>query len=124
MMSQELATAVRHRLPVISLVLNNGHLGMVRQWQEMFYGERYSETNLRGGQPDLCRLAGAYGAQALRATTAAELTEALALALAETDRPTVIDCHVRPGENVFPMVAPGSGLDQVVEAPGKEPQAI
>jgi len=118
MTSYELATAVRHGLPVISLVLNNGHLGMVRQWQEMFYGERYSETNLRGGQPDLCKLADAYGAQGLRATTAGELREVLRLALAETGGPTVIDCRVRPTEKVFPMVTPGSGLDQILEAPG------
>ncbi len=126
---QELVVAVEHRLPIKVFIINNGHLGMVRQWQEMFYRKEYAATVLgqrgrarmerirtparNGYLPDFVRLAEAHGAMAFRVKTKAELAPTLRRVL-NADRPVVVDCVVKPDENVYPMVPPGAALaDQV-----------
>jgi acetolactate synthase-1/2/3 large subunit len=124
---QELATAVQNGLPVIVAILNNGYLGMVRQWQELFYQRRYSSTCLRTGTecppscpgpnedcpvytPDFVKLAEAYGAVGLRVAREQEVRPALLEAGRSTRRPVLIDFIVEREFNVFPMVAPGAGI--------------
>jgi len=105
---QELATAVHYNLPVKVVILNNGFLGMVRQWQEMFYGRRYSQTEMKQAL-DFVKLAEAFGAVGLRATKPEEVEEVLRKGL-ETPRAVMMDFHVEPEEQVYPMVSPGAGL--------------
>jgi len=112
---QELATAVANRLPVKVIILNNCYLGMVRQWQQLFYKRRYAFTCLEGTQPDFVKLAEAYGAVGLRIKTVEELEPALKKALAERERPVLVDCRVEPEENVFPMVPAGASLDEMID---------
>lgn len=113
MNSQELATAVAYQVPVKIAILNNGYLGMVRQWQQLFYGGRYSQTTLRGASPDFVKLAEAYGATGLRATRPEEVRPAIEQAL-NTPGPVIIDIHVDPEENVYPMVPPGGSLHEMI----------
>ncbi len=130
---QELATAVKNRLSIIILILNNGYLGMVRQWQEMFYGKRYSSTHLNDvealknqpavtpdGTPDFIKLADAYGAAGFRVLTEEDLHSALSSAETIKDGPIIIDCIIEPEANVFPMVPPGAGLEEMVFCTDKE----
>jgi len=109
---QELATAVNYKLPVKIVILNNGYLGMVRQWQEFFYGKRYSHSFIRN-TPDFVKLAEAYGALGLRATKSEEIEPTLKEGLA-SPLPTVMDFHVEQEENVFPMVKPGAPLIETI----------
>ncbi len=109
---QELATAVNNRLDMIIAVINNGFLGMVRQWQDMFYDKRYSHTALEGN-PDFVLLAEAYGARGLRAKDEKEATEAIKQAMSEKG-PVVIDFVVEPEENVYPMVAPNCPINDII----------
>lgn len=109
---QELMTAVENHLPVKVLILNNQHLGMVRQWQELFYQKNYMATNMEG-QPDFVKLAEAYGAEGCRITTEEELLTKLPAALA-SPHTTVIDVRVEREENVYPMVAAGKALNEMV----------
>jgi len=109
---QELATAVNYDLPVKIVILNNGYLGMVRQWQELFYGKRYSHSNIRN-VPDFVKLAEAYDAVGLRATRPEEVEATLRQGL-DTDRTVVMDFHVEPEEGVYPMVSPGAALTDMV----------
>ncbi|MFW0861831.1 MAG: biosynthetic-type acetolactate synthase large subunit [Dethiobacter sp.] len=104
MNSQELATAVNYNIPVKVAIINNQYLGMVRQWQQIFFRRRYSSVALENG-PDFVKLAEAYGAVGLRAEKAAEVAVVLRQAMA-TPGPVVIDFRVRAEENVFPMVPP------------------
>ncbi len=106
---QELGTAVQYQLPVIICILNNHCLGMVRQWQGLFYGGRYSHTDM-DHQPDFVKLAEAYGGVGLRVTRMDEVEEALQKALQVTDRPVIIDFWVEKDANVYPMVPPGESL--------------
>ncbi len=106
----ELATASREKLPVIEVIFNNHVLGMVRQWQTLFYGGRYSATILDDGM-DYCKVAEAMGAKAYRAFTREEFSEAFSKAL-ESDVPVVIDAIIDSDDKVFPMVAPGASIDQ------------
>lgn len=110
---QEMATAVNHKLPIKIAVLNNSYLGMVRQWQEVIYGKRYSETDL-GDNPDLVKIAEAYGAAALRITQVSEVKKALTEALKIKDRPVLMDFRVTKEENVFPFVPPGQALNEML----------
>ncbi|HHY46653.1 MAG TPA: biosynthetic-type acetolactate synthase large subunit [Firmicutes bacterium] len=110
---QELATAVGHHLPVKVAILNNGYLGMVRQWQELFYGGRYSYTSLANANPDFVKLAEAYGAVGMRVTEPDEVKDALREAF-KLDQVVVLDFRVEPEENVFPMVPPGGTLDNML----------
>ena len=113
---QELATAVNYDLPVKIVILNNGFLGMVRQWQELFYGKRYSHSNINN-VPDFVKLAEAYGAVGLRATRPEEVEATLRKGL-DTPKTVIMDFHVEPEEGVYPMVSPGAaiyryGLEQI-----------
>jgi len=112
MCTQELMTATVYKLPIIVAIINNRSLGMVRQWQELFYGERYSHVDLQSS-PDFVRLVEAYGGAGFRATTPAEFDEAVRQALDVTDRPVVIDCVVPTAENVYPMIPAGQSVDQM-----------
>lgn len=106
----EIATAVRQKLPLIQVVFNNHVLGMVRQWQDLFYEERYSATVLRD-QVDFVKLAEAMGATGIRATTRAEFDAAFEQALA-ADGPVVLDCAIDSDDKVWPMVAPGAPISE------------
>lgn len=109
---QELATAVAYNIPVKVAIINNQYLGMVRQWQEMFFGGRYSSVNLQQS-PDFVKLAEAFGAVGLRVNKPQEVVPAIKQALA-TPGPVVIDFRVKAEENVFPMVPPNSGISEMV----------
>ena len=104
----ELATAVRHEVPVIEVVINNHVLGMVRQWQTLFYDKRYSSTVLNDGV-DYVKMAEAMGATGFRATSKEEFTEVFAKAL-DMKTPVVIDCVINCDDKVWPMVAPGAPI--------------
>ncbi len=106
---QELGTAMQYKVPIIICILNNQFLGMVRQWQGLFYGGRYSYTDM-SHQPDFMKLAEAYGAVGMRVTAAEEVEGALQKALTVADRPVIIEFLVEREANVFPMVAPGESL--------------
>lgn len=106
----EIATAVRQKLPLIQIVVNNHVLGMVRQWQTLFYEQHYSATVLNDSV-DFVKLAEAMGAAGYRATTREEFKEAFAKAL-ESDTPVLIDCIIDSDDKVWPMVAPGSAIDE------------
>jgi len=108
---QELATAVNNKLPVKIAILNNGYLGMVRQWQELFYNRRYSSTPLKN--PDFVKLAEAYGAKGMRITRKEDVAGAIQEALA-TDNVVVMDFVVEPEENVFPMVPAGEAINRMM----------
>ncbi|MDM8216811.1 biosynthetic-type acetolactate synthase large subunit [Desulfovibrio piger] len=109
---QELATVVQQRLPIKVVILNNGYLGMVRQWQELFFNHNYSSTNMEA-QPDFVKLAEAYGAEGYRITTREELLPMLKTALASPN-PAFIDVRVEREENVYPMVPAGAALDEML----------
>jgi len=109
---QELATAVNYDLPVKIVILNNGFLGMVRQWQELFYGKRYSHSNINN-VPDFVKLAEAYGAVGLRATRPEEVEATLRKGL-DTAKTVIMDFHVEPEEGVYPMVSPGAAISEMV----------
>ena len=109
----EIATAVRYNIPVIQVVINNHVLGMVRQWQNLFYGQRYSATILNDAV-DFVKLAEAMGAEGIRATTQEEFREAFARALT-LGKPVVIDCQIDCDDKVWPMVAPGKAIDEVFD---------
>ncbi|RMG88234.1 MAG: biosynthetic-type acetolactate synthase large subunit [Candidatus Dadabacteria bacterium] len=109
---QELATAVQYKLPVKVAILNNGFLGMVRQWQELFYDRRYSHTRMEVA-PDFVKLAEAYGALGLRATRPEEVRPVIEKALAHPG-PVLMDFHVDPEEGVYPMVPAGAPLTKML----------
>lgn len=113
---QEIAAAVAHDIPVAFVVINNGALGMVRQWQQLFYEQRFSETTLAQDVPDLVKLADAYGIPGFRATNVTELRDVLKQAAAITDRPVLVDIRTDPDEMVFPMVPAGKSNDTVIES--------
>ena len=114
---QEMATAVHYGLPVKVIILNNRYLGMVRQWQELFYGRRYSQSDLNHG-PDFVKLAEAYGAKGFRATKPEDVDPLLRAGL-ETEGPVILDFRVEPEEGVYPMVKPGSPLTEMDLGNGK-----
>ncbi|NPV54964.1 MAG: biosynthetic-type acetolactate synthase large subunit [Firmicutes bacterium] len=109
---QELATAVTYNLPVKIAILNNGYLGMVRQWQEVFYDRRYSHTSI-GGIPDFVKLAEAYGAVGMRITDPADVRPAIEEAI-RTPNVVVMDFRVAPEENVLPMVPPNAPISKMI----------
>jgi acetolactate synthase-1/2/3 large subunit len=120
MTGQELATSVLEDLPIVVVVVNNGNLGMVRQWQDMFFDERLSEVHLTHHVPDYARLAEAYGAAGFTVEREAELGSALSEALA-CGRTAVVDVHVDPRERCYPMIPAGAAaLDLVEYSPGRE----
>ena len=111
---QDLATASEHKLPFKIFILNNLFLGMVRQWQELFYSERFAETPL-ADLPDLVKLADAYGCLGLRARTVAELDRVVDQALANDKGPTIVDVRIRPETKVYPMVPAGAPLNDMID---------
>ncbi len=113
---QELATAVQHKLPVKVCIINNQYLGMVRQWQELFWQGRYSHTCMEC-QPDFVKLAEAYGALGLRASRPEELEEVLRVGLA-ADGPAVIDIRVKKEANVYPMIPAGGTVGDMILSKG------
>ncbi len=117
MTAQELATCAIEGLPIKVLIFNNGFLGMVRQWQELFYEERYSEVHLGTAIPDYVKLAEAYGCVGLRCEQAGDVDAVLEKALAVSDVPTVVDFRTHDAEGVFPMVPAGRSNDDIVLGP-------
>ena len=109
----EIATAVRHNIPVIQVVINNHVLGMVRQWQNLFYGQRYSATVLNDAV-DFVKLAEAMGAEGIRVTTQEEFKAAFEKAM-NLGRPVVIDCQIDSDDKVWPMVAPGAAISEAFD---------
>jgi acetolactate synthase-1/2/3 large subunit len=114
MNSQEIATAVEHKLPVKAAILNNGYLGMVRQWQQLFYDKRYSHTQLDITNPDFVKLAEAYHCLGLRASKREEVKPVIERALKDPG-PVIIDFVVEKEENVFPMVPAGASNKDMIE---------
>jgi acetolactate synthase-1/2/3 large subunit len=117
MTCQELATAVLENLPIVVVIVNNGYLGMVQQWQDMFFEERLSQVHLTHQVPDYAQLAEAYGAAGHTVSSEDELEPALEEALA-AGRTTVIDCRVDPKENCYPMIPAGAAALDMLEYPG------
>lgn len=125
---QEMATAVLEELPLITCIFNNQSLGMVRQWQKLFYGKRYAMTNLRSGAldrrtdgeefspftPDFVKLAESYGAKGIRVWKPEEIAPALEAARRETKTPTIIEFMIDPEEMVYPMLKPGGTLREMI----------
>ena len=111
---QEMATAVAEKIPVKIAVLNNGYLGMVRQWQTLFFKNRLSYTDIDVGTPDFVKLAEAYGAVGLRVTKESEVKAAIKKAMSVKDRPCLIDFRVVRDENVMPMVPAGGTVDDML----------
>ena len=111
---QELATAVVHQLPVKIVILNNSCLGMVRQWQDLFYDKRYSGTLLTGN-PDFVKLAEAYGAAGFKVDRKEDVRATLEKSLEITDRPTIMDFRIPGEENVYPMIPAGKTFDDMME---------
>ena len=126
MTNQELATCTLNGVPIKVAVINNSSLGMVRQWQTLFYGQRYSSTDLHTGAdtrrvPDFVKLAEAYGALALRCERLEDVDDVIARANAVNDRPVVIDFIVSADAQVWPMVAAGVSNDEIQHARGMSP---
>ena len=111
---QEMSTAVQYRLPVKIFILNNQWMGMVRQWQELLHGERYSESYTES-LPDFVKLAEAYGGIGLRAETPKELDGVIEEML-HTDRVTIVDVRVDQRENCFPMIPSGKAHNEMILA--------
>ena len=116
MTCQELATAALERLPIVVEIINNGWLGMVRQWQELFYAERYAETHLTKQVPDYAQLAEALGAAGFMVDNEDDLDSTIQAAL-DCGRTAVIDARVDPGENCYPMVPAGAASVDIIELP-------
>jgi acetolactate synthase-1/2/3 large subunit len=114
MTAQELATAVQYKANLKIVIMNNNHLGMVRQWQQFFYDGRYADTSLEVS-PDYVKLADAYGAVGLRATRPEEVRPVLEEAI-RIRRPVVIDFVVKMTENVFPMIPSGGSIKDMLLA--------
>lgn len=113
----EMVTAVRYNIPVTIVIFNNGVLGMVRQWQTLFFGKHYSNTTL-GGMVDYLLLAEAFGAKGLRAATVEEFDAAFREAFT-TDGPVIIDCLIDKDEFVLPMLPPGGSMDDIITEKGE-----
>ena len=120
MTAQELATAVLEELPIIVVIVNNGYLGMVRQWQDMFFDERFSQIHLTQTLPDYAALARAYGGLGFTVENDEELEAALKGALA-SGRTCVVDARVDPREHCFPMIPAGAAALDVMEMPAEDP---
>ena len=110
---QELSTCVQYNLPVKIFIINNQFLGMVRQWQDLFYDGNYAETDL-STQPDFVKLAEAYGAAGFRVSKPGEMADAVHRAV-ETPGPVIVDVRVSREENCFPMVPAGAALSDTLD---------
>jgi acetolactate synthase-1/2/3 large subunit len=109
---QELATCAQNEIPVKVFIMNNGYLGMVRQWQELFWDNRYSHVDM-GSFPDFVKVADAYGATGIRLTEKSTLVDDMKEALA-TPGPVMVDVRVTREENTYPMIAPGQPARDMV----------
>jgi acetolactate synthase-1/2/3 large subunit len=109
---QDLATAVEWALPLKIYIIDNGSLGMVRQWQELFYRERYSHVYLKN--PDFAKLADAYGAVGINVRRTDELRPAILRSLEVTDRPCVVAIACDPDENCYPMIPSGQSIKEMI----------
>ncbi|MTF40650.1 biosynthetic-type acetolactate synthase large subunit [Cyanobacterium aponinum UTEX 3222] len=118
---QELATLAQYNIKAKTVIINNGWQGMVRQWQETFYGERYSASNMATGMPNFELLAQAFGVKGITVRNRDELKGAIASML-EHDGPVLLDVHVKRDENCYPMVAPGKSNAQMLGLPKKAPE--
>ncbi len=116
MLTCELATAVEYKVPVKIAIMNNACLGMVRQWQQLFFDKRYSYSVFGANNPDFVKLADAYGMMGMRATNPKEMREVLEKAMAIKDAPVLMDFSVVKEENCYPMVPSGAALDEMVES--------
>lgn len=116
---QELATLTQHGINVKTIIINNGWQGMVRQWQETFYEERYSSSNMEVGMPDFVKLAEAYGVKGMRIHSREQLKDAIAEMLAHNG-PVLLDAQVTRNENCYPMVAPGKSNAQMLGLPERQ----
>jgi acetolactate synthase I/II/III large subunit len=112
MTCQEMATAARHNIPVKMFLMNNGHFGMVRQWQELFWEKRYSSVEM-GPSPDWSKLADAFGWTGMRCDAKGDLRDAMRTAL-ETEGPVLLDVHVSKEENCYPMIPAGAAARDMV----------
>jgi acetolactate synthase-1/2/3 large subunit len=115
MTAQELATCAIERLPIKVMIFNNGFLGMVRQWQELFWRRRYSQVEL--ANPDFVKLAEAYGCTAYRATRTADVEDVLRKAMAHTDGPVFVEFVVAKEDNVYPMIPAGQTVNEMIDTP-------
>lgn len=115
----ELATMVENNIPVKFALMNNHFLGMVRQWQHIFYNDTFYATQYTGN-PDFVKLAEAFGLYAIRVTDKTQVASAIQDAMAH-DGPALIDFVVDPEENVYPMIPPGESIEQLIEEPAEEP---
>jgi acetolactate synthase-1/2/3 large subunit len=118
----ELATAAIHRLPLKIVVLNNHYLGMVRQWQELFFDDRLSGVDLVGN-PDFCKLAAAYGIPSVNIKRPADVSRMIKKALAYNDGPILIHAECIKTDNVFPMIPAGAALEDMLTEPPKHKMA-
>ncbi|MEA5532607.1 biosynthetic-type acetolactate synthase large subunit [Crocosphaera sp. XPORK-15E] len=116
---QELATLAQYGINAKTIILNNGWQGMVRQWQQAFYGERYSSSNMQTGMPDFELLAKAFGVKGITITEHSQLSAGIAEMLAY-DGPVLVDVHVKRDENCYPMVAPGKSNAQMIGLPERK----
>lgn len=123
MTGQEIVTSVLEDLPIVIVLVNNGYLGMVRQWQDMFFEERFSHVHLTQQVPDYARLAEAYGAKGYTVDAGEDLEGVLAEALS-LGRTAVVDCRVDPREHCYPMIPAGAAALELVEWPGEESEVI
>jgi acetolactate synthase I/II/III large subunit len=112
---QELATAVYHHLPIKIIILNNTCLGMIRQWQELFYKKRYAFSFVENVQPDFVKLADAYGAIGYKVSSMEEFDKIIDKVISEKDKPVIVDCRIVEEENVFPMIPSGASLNQMLD---------
>src|SRR5205814_84365 len=117
MTAQELTTATLERIPIKVAILNNSYLGMVRQWQELFYSERYSEVYLSQDVPDYVKWAEAMGCVGFRVDSPEDALPTIEKANEIDDRPVVIDFRVDPREKVYPMVPAGDSNDNIILGP-------
>ena len=117
----ELATASRYNIPIVQVVINNSVLGMVRQWQTLFYDHRYSQTVLND-KVDYCKVAQALGCDAYRVTKKEEVFDTVKKAI-DNRRPALIECVIDPDDKVFPMVPAGKPIDEVFDASDLEAHA-
>jgi acetolactate synthase-1/2/3 large subunit len=114
MTMQEMSTAMQYDLPIKIFIINNEYMGMVRQWQEILHGGRYSHSYSEA-LPDFVKLAEAYGCVGLRATKPSELDGAI-LEMINVKRPVLFDCRVDPAENCFPMIPSGAAHNEMILA--------
>jgi acetolactate synthase-1/2/3 large subunit len=120
MTCQELATSALEGLPIVVVIVNNGWLGMVRQWQELFYADRFEQTHLTHQIPDYAQLAEAYGCAGFTVEREEDLASTLAAAFS-AGRTAVVDARCAPEEKCFPMIPAGAAAVDVIEASEEEP---